>query len=60
MYIICLSISDYGIHSILYQRGVYPPETFDIEEKFGVTLLMSQDEKVQKFLTAVLSQMQGT
>lgn len=49
----------YGINTILYQRGVYPPETFKADEKFGVVLLMSQDEKVQTFLNAIFSQMQS-
>ncbi|XP_044743394.1 mitotic spindle assembly checkpoint protein MAD2A [Chrysoperla carnea] len=54
---ICEYLS-YGINTILYQRGVYPPETFKADEKFGVVLLMSQDEKVQTFLNAIFSQMQ--
>ncbi|XP_049767027.1 mitotic spindle assembly checkpoint protein MAD2A [Schistocerca cancellata] len=49
---------NYGINSILYQRGIYPSETFSSAEYFGVTILMSQDEKVKDFLKEVLGQAQ--
>ena len=46
------------MHSILYQRGIYPPETFEPSEHFGITILVSRDEKIVKFLTTVLNQVQ--
>lgn len=52
-------IVGYGIHSILYQRAVYPSETFEMIEKFGVRVMLSQDDKIIRFINSVLSQMQG-
>ncbi|XP_043673098.1 mitotic spindle assembly checkpoint protein MAD2A [Vespula pensylvanica] len=48
----------YGINSILYQRGIYPPETFEPAEQFGLFFLMSTDEKIKSFLDTVLGQIQ--
>ncbi|XP_043462757.1 mitotic spindle assembly checkpoint protein MAD2A [Leptopilina heterotoma] len=48
----------YGINSILYQRGIYPPETFEPLERFGIFFLMSVDEKIKTFLETVLGQVQ--
>lgn len=49
---------NYGINSILYQRGIYPSESFTRKQEYGLTLLVSTDEKVNKFLKNVLSQIQ--
>ncbi|CAH1794806.1 unnamed protein product [Owenia fusiformis] len=46
----------YGINSILYQRGIYPPETFTRVQKYGLTVLMSTDEKLKVYLQQVLKQ----
>ncbi|XP_076661958.1 mitotic arrest deficient 2 [Halictus rubicundus] len=48
----------YGVNSILYQRGIYPPETFEPAEHFGLFVLMSTDDKIKSFLDTVLSQIQ--
>jgi len=47
---------NYGINSILYQRGIYPPESFTRKQEYGLTLLVSTDDKVQKFLSDILAQ----
>merc|ERR1712110_892315 len=47
---------NYGINSILYQRGIYPPESFTRKQEYGLTLLMSTDEKVTKFISDILAQ----
>lgn len=46
----------YGINSILYQRGIYPPENFKREGKYGLTLLVTDDEKLQEYIDNVLKQ----
>lgn len=51
--------SEYGINSILFQRGIYPPETFQSNQQYGLTILMSTDEKIQQFISRVLSQAEG-
>lgn len=47
----------YGLNSILYQRGLYPPETFKRLSKYGLTMLVTTDPAVQEYLNSVLSQM---
>ncbi|KAJ8319022.1 hypothetical protein KUTeg_004113 [Tegillarca granosa] len=51
-----ITLKAYGINSILYQRGIYPPEDFTREQKYGLTLLVSTDEGLKKYLNEVISQ----
>ncbi|XP_068149375.1 mitotic spindle assembly checkpoint protein MAD2A [Drosophila tropicalis] len=46
----------YGINSILFQRGIYPAENFSTSQQYGLTILMSKDEKIITFLQNVLTQ----
>ncbi|KYM80137.1 Mitotic spindle assembly checkpoint protein MAD2A [Atta colombica] len=48
----------YGVNSILYQRGIYPPETFTPSEHFGLFIFTSTDEKITSFLNTVLRQIE--
>lgn len=48
---------DYGINSILFQRGLYPPENFVSVENYGLNILMSTDEKIKEFLSTTLGQL---
>lgn len=50
---------DYGINSILFQRGIYPAETFESHQQYGLTILMSTDAKIKDFLKNVLKQTEG-
>jgi mitotic spindle assembly checkpoint protein MAD2 len=52
----CITV--YGINNILYQRGIYPPETFEPAEHFGLCILMSTDPQIVNFFNVVLSQIQ--
>lgn len=45
--------------SILYQRGIYPPETFNPVSKYGLSLLVTVDEGLKAYLAQVLSQLSG-
>ncbi|KAI0561085.1 Mitotic spindle checkpoint protein Mad2 [Gracilaria domingensis] len=47
----------YGVNTLLYLRGVYPPETFSPAQKYGVTVYLTTDPDVQRFLQNVLTQM---
>ncbi|XP_062543136.1 mitotic spindle assembly checkpoint protein MAD2A [Armigeres subalbatus] len=49
---------NYGINSILFQRGIYPPEQFTSVQQYGLTILMSKDDKIIAFLQNVLCQVQ--
>ncbi|XP_053317410.1 mitotic spindle assembly checkpoint protein MAD2A [Spea bombifrons] len=46
-----------GINSILYQRGIYPPETFTRIQKYGLTLLVSTDPELKDYLNRVVEQL---
>uniref|UniRef100_A0A8C5LR60 Mitotic spindle assembly checkpoint protein MAD2A n=1 Tax=Leptobrachium leishanense TaxID=445787 RepID=A0A8C5LR60_9ANUR len=46
-----------GINSILYQRGIYPPETFTRVQKYGLTLLVSTDPELKDYLNKVVEQL---
>ncbi|KAF5840364.1 mitotic spindle assembly checkpoint protein [Dunaliella salina] len=46
----------YAVNNILYQRGVYPQETFDVAKKYGCNLWLNNDEGLTKYLHAVLQQ----
>lgn len=43
----------------MYQRGIYPESSFNIVQQYGLTLLMSKDEKIEAFLKNVLTQVEG-
>jgi mitotic spindle assembly checkpoint protein MAD2 len=46
-----------AINSILYQRGIYQPESFSREEKYGLTVLTTTDESLKEYLNNIMSQM---
>lgn len=45
--------------SILYQRGIYPPEAFKPQKQYGLSLMVTSDSGLTKYLTPVLQQMSG-
>lgn len=52
-------IIDYGINSILYQRGIYPTDNFSREKKYGMTLLVSCEPRLKKFLKPLMENVEG-
>lgn len=42
--------------SILYQRGVYPPEAFETKKQYGLNLWKTTENSLETYLTSVLSQ----
>lgn len=44
---------------ILYQRGIYPPETFSRVRKYGLTMLITTDDGLKSYLSKVLAQLSG-
>ncbi|KAK3259681.1 Mitotic spindle checkpoint component mad2 [Cymbomonas tetramitiformis] len=46
----------YAVNSILYQRGIYPPETFERKKKYGLTMLVTSDHGLTAYLSNVLQQ----
>lgn len=47
----------FGINSILYQRGIYPSETFTRVLKYELTLLVTTDLELIKYLNNVVEQL---
>jgi len=47
----------YSINSILYQRGVYPAEDFTKISKYGLSMVVTKDEGMKKYLKDVLTQL---
>jgi len=50
----------YSINSILYQRGIYPPESFVKVPKYGLQMFVTKDDGLKNYLSQVLSQLSGT
>mmetsp|Transcript_9885 Transcript_9885/g.19092 ORF Transcript_9885/g.19092 Transcript_9885/m.19092 type:complete len:220 (+) Transcript_9885:75-734(+) len=46
-----------AINSILYQRGIYMPETFKRESKYGLTVLTTTDAGLLRYLSSIQKQM---
>ena len=42
--------------SILYQRGIYPPEAFEAKKQYGLALWQTTDDSLSKYMNSVLSQ----
>ncbi|KAI2662272.1 Mitotic spindle assembly checkpoint protein MAD2A [Labeo rohita] len=47
----------FGINSILYQRGIYPAETFTRVTQYDMSLHLTTDAKLKNYLTNVISQL---
>lgn len=54
---IVVEFFNYGINSILYQRGLYPADTFIQKEKYGLPLLITTKPDLKKYLDIILNQM---
>ncbi|GBG76763.1 hypothetical protein CBR_g22979 [Chara braunii] len=52
-------VSDFFFHavnSILYQRGIYPSDSFTQVKKYGLPILVCENDGVKKYLNQVLEQ----
>ncbi|KAG6757220.1 hypothetical protein POTOM_037525 [Populus tomentosa] len=47
----------YAANSILYNRGVYPEESFVKVKKYGLPMLLTQDEGVKSFIANLNAQL---
>eukprot|EP00455_Lapot_gusevi_P056775 TRINITY_DN9517_c0_g1_i1.p1 TRINITY_DN9517_c0_g1~~TRINITY_DN9517_c0_g1_i1.p1 ORF type:complete len:204 (-),score=49.59 TRINITY_DN9517_c0_g1_i1:229-840(-) len=48
---------NYSINSVLYQRGLYPPEAFNPVKKYGLSMMVSIDAGLNRYLEQVLKQL---
>lgn len=44
----------YAVNSVLYQRGVYPPESFERKSKYGIGVMVTSEPKLREYLVNVL------
>jgi len=49
----------FAINSILYQRGVYPADSFAMVTKYGLKILVTQDKGLQAYIGEVLQRIKG-
>lgn len=55
----CKTVTDYlefAIHSILFQRGIYPAEDFCTVRKYALPLLLSTDDQVIQYISTIMKQ----
>lgn len=50
---------NYSVNSILYQRGIYPPETFKRQSKYNLSMMMTTDEGLTTYMSNILRQLDG-
>ncbi|KAK9240380.1 DNA-binding protein [Lipomyces kononenkoae] len=48
---------EYSINSILFQRGIYPPEDFQVVKKYGLNMLLTVDEEVKSYIRRIMMQL---
>jgi hypothetical protein len=49
----------YSVNSILYQRGIYPPETFKRVSHYGLSMMITTDDALIAYLANILRQLEG-
>ncbi|EOR01111.1 Mitotic spindle checkpoint component mad2 [Wallemia ichthyophaga EXF-994] len=47
----------YAVNSILFQRAVYPPEDFSMVKKYGLNMLVTNDDGLKTYISKVISQL---
>ncbi|KAK1927515.1 putative mitotic spindle checkpoint-related protein [Papiliotrema laurentii] len=50
---------EFSVNSILYQRGVYPSDDFKMIKKYGLPMLVTNDDSLKEYLSTILSQVQA-
>lgn len=48
---------EYSVNSILYQRGIYPPETFRRVSQYGLAMMVTTDEGVSGYIHSIMAQL---
>lgn len=52
-------VCSFAACSILYQRGVYPSDSFKQKKEYGINLWVSSDDSLTTYLQTVLGQVKG-
>ncbi|EMC92101.1 hypothetical protein BAUCODRAFT_38125 [Baudoinia panamericana UAMH 10762] len=48
---------DFACNTILFQRGVYPPEDFTTVKKYGLNMMTTCDDQVKAYVKKIMSQL---
>jgi len=54
---IVVEFFDFSVNSILYQRGIYPPETFKRVSQYGLPMMTTTDEGLTAYLSNITRQL---
>jgi mitotic spindle assembly checkpoint protein MAD2 len=50
---------NFSVNTILYQRGIYPPESFKKIPKYGLSMMVTIDEGLSGYMENILRQLNG-
>ncbi|KAF9987579.1 Mitotic spindle checkpoint component mad2 [Modicella reniformis] len=56
---IIVEFFEYCINSLLFQRGLYAPEHFKMDKKYGLNMLVITDPEVKKHMREILKQVEA-
>lgn len=48
---------EYSINSILYQRGIYPADDFQMVKKYGLNMLVICDDDIKAYIRKIMGQL---
>lgn len=49
---------NYSVNNILYQRGIYPPESFKRVSHYGLSMMTTTDEGLLKYISNIMKQLE--
>ena len=56
---IVVEFFDYCVNSILYQRAIYPPESFKRVSKYGLAMMMANEEGLVAYIQNITRQLES-
>lgn len=50
---------NFSVNNILYQRGIYAPESFKRVNNYGLSMMVTTDEALVAYMENILRQLEG-
>jgi len=47
------------VNSILYQRAIYPPESFKRVAQYGLPMMVTTDDKLNEYIDNIMKQLKS-
>lgn len=47
---------EFSLNSLLYQRGLYPPEDFQIVKKYGLQIYITTNDELKEYIRTIMQQ----